>query len=112
MLELRPAGAVPRHGRPLVRPRVALQVERERGDGSVPDVLVRYPRPHTRPPTHLPVAHIDHGLNREDVAGLHRPFCLVLGVVRHRGVGVEELPDAVTAVGPHDGAARGVGDLF
>ena len=62
--------------------------------------------------THLPVPQVDHGLDGKDVPGLHRPLGLVLGVVRHGGVGVEELPDAVPAVGAHDGAARGIGDLF
>ena len=74
--------------------------------------------PPTDPPTldlswltHLPVAEVDHGLDGEDVAGLHGAFGLVLGVVRHGGVGVEKLPDAVPAVGAHHRAARRRRDL-
>jgi hypothetical protein len=41
---------------------------------------------------------------------LHRALGLVLGVVRHVRRGVEELPDAVAAVGRDDGALGGLGD--
>lgn len=49
--------------------------------------------------TCLPCAEVDHGLDREDVPRLHDPLSLVLGVVRNRGDGVEQLADAVAAVG-------------
>mmetsp|Transcript_20646 Transcript_20646/g.62820 ORF Transcript_20646/g.62820 Transcript_20646/m.62820 type:complete len:250 (-) Transcript_20646:1121-1870(-) len=76
VLELRAAGAVPRHRRPVVRP------------GAV-----------------LPAAQVDHGLDGEDVPLLHGPLGLVLRVVRHVGRRVEERPDAVAAVAAHDAAA-------
>ncbi len=43
----------------------------------------------------------DHGLDGEAVARLHHADRLVLGVVRHVGRAVEQLMDAVAAVGAH-----------
>jgi hypothetical protein len=57
-----------------------------------------------------PLTQVDHGLDGEDVSRLHGALGLVLGIVRHVGRGVEQLPDAVAAVGRDDGALGGLGD--
>ncbi len=63
-----------------------------------------------RAAAHAPVAaQVDHGFDGEYVSRLHCALGLVLRVVRHVGGGVEELPDAVPAVGCHDATARGLG---
>jgi hypothetical protein len=57
-----------------------------------------------------PLTQVDHGLNSEDVSRLHGALGLILRVVRHVGRGVEQLADAVAAVGRDDGALGGLGD--
>lgn len=54
----------------------------------------------------------NHGLNRKRHAGLALSNRLVLGVVRHVGRAVEQLVDAVAAVGADDAAVLLLGHLF
>mmetsp|Transcript_23798 Transcript_23798/g.81332 ORF Transcript_23798/g.81332 Transcript_23798/m.81332 type:complete len:306 (+) Transcript_23798:95-1012(+) len=60
-------------------------------------------RPLVGPRLVVPDAHVDHGLDGEDVAGLHDAGGLVLRVVRHVRQRVEQLANAVAAVRPHHG---------
>eukprot|EP00966_Prymnesium_polylepis_P325549 7381523-Prymnesium_polylepis.1 len=48
---------------------------------------------------YLPRAHVDHGLDGEAMADLHRELSLVARIVRDVGRAVEELADAVATVG-------------
>ena len=52
---------------------------------------------------------VDHGLDGEDVSGFHDADGLVVGVVGHVGVAVEEFADAVAAVGFDDAEVLRVG---
>ena len=64
-----------------------------RGDGG----------PVIRPGLVLGFAQVEHGFDGEDVTGLHASDGFVLGVMGYVGGGVEELADAVAAVGSDDG---------
>lgn len=71
---------------------------------------------HTGPvvgPGLIPVStQADHGLDREAHARLRLSDSLVLGVMRHVGCAVEQLVDAVPAVGLDDAAVLGLCVLF
>lgn len=54
---------------------------------------------------YLPRPDVDHGFDGEDVARLHDTLGLVLGVVRDGRHRMEQLADAVAAVGLHHLAA-------
>lgn len=74
--------------------------------------ILRRARPIIRPRL-IPIrAQADHGLDGEAHAGLGDADGFVFRVVRHVGRAVEELVDAVAAVGFDDGAVAGFGVFF
>ena len=77
-----------------------------------PGPIHRRARPVVRPRLVAVAAQADHGLDGEAHARLGDANGLVLGVVGHAGGGVEELVDAVAAVGADDGAGAGLGVLL
>ena len=83
MLELRRPAPIRRHHGPVIRPRL------------------------------IPVrAQTDHRLDGKAHTRLRHADGFVLGVMGHVGRAVEQLPDAVPAVGADDGAFLGFGVLF
>jgi len=74
--------------------------------------ILRRTRPIIRPRLISIRAQADHGLNGEARAGLGDTDGFVFRVVRHVGRAVEELVDAVAAVGFDDGAVTGFGMFF
>lgn len=67
-----------------------------------PGAIARNGRPPVRPGRVPPGPRVHHGLDRKDLPRLHRADGLVACVVRDVGGAVEQVADAMTAIGADD----------